>query len=818
VRSKLIAVLLIPAVAFLVVAGFGISSSVRTARTLDRGSRLAQLGRQATALAHGLQAERDRTAGYLASGRRAGARDVATEQRAVDQEVAAYRKAEGRLYDALGPRLRGRFDAVRSGLDELDGLRTGVASGALTGQAVFAEYSGIVAALLDVDREIAQPGGDEDLAQSVRAFNDLSRAKAVTAQIRGTLYAIAYRGEFAFGEFQDFADLIAQQQAALDQFEADANEQQRSLFANGVRGEAVLTARRIQQDAFNNQASPRLNVDPQQWFAATTTELELMRSVESQLLDGVVGQSRTLAATARRRSAVDALLIAGILAVALLALALVARSMARPLQRLRAGAMDIADRRLPAAVERLRTLEAADLDVEVEPLAIRSRDEIGQVAQAVNAIQRVAVRLATEQAALRRSIGDMFTNLARRSQSLIDRQLELIDDLERDEADPETLEHLFRLDHLATRMRRNAEDLIVLSGADPGRHMVQPMTLVDVVRAAAAEVEEYRRVELLPLADVELAGHTSIDVIHLLAELLENATQFSPPNTKVQVAGQLVSHGYVLEIEDRGLGMSDEELVQANERLAHPPEIDFALSRVLGLYVVGRLAQRHGIKVQLRHSWYGGVTALTMLPHALLNWPGTPAGSEPPPGGRRGRPELPARAEPAAAPEPAAPLPIFEAARSEWFATEHLEPRRPVAPFPDGPRPDGDAAGRPDAPPAPLVPAPPAERLVAPAPPDAPAPPAEPLAAPAPPAAAAAPAAPEAGQRLTQAGLPRRASRANLAPGLLAAGQPAGEPPAPAARSPEEVRRLLTSYRSGLERGRLVAGDPEAAPPSDEAP
>ena len=260
----------------------------------------------------------------------------------------------------------------------------------------------------------------------------------------------------------------------------------------------------------------------------------------------------------------------------------------------------------------------------MEPIGINSKDEIGQVAQAVDDIQQVAVRLATEQAGLRRSIGDMFTNLARRSQTLIDRQLELIDDLERNETDPETLEHLFRLDHLATRMRRNAEDLIVLSGADPGRHWVQPMTVVDVVRAAAAEVEEYQRVELLPLADLEVAGHVAVDVIHLLAELIENATAFSPPNTKVQIAGQAVPHGYVIEVEDRGLGMSDEELILANERLANPPEIDFALSRVLGLYVVGRLSQRYGIKVQLRHSWYGGVTALALLPNSMLVWPKVP--------------------------------------------------------------------------------------------------------------------------------------------------------------------------------------------------
>jgi hypothetical protein len=483
----------------------------------------------------------------------------------------------------------------------------------------------------------------------------------------------------------------------------------------------------------------------------------------------------------------------------------------------------------------------------------------------------------------------MFTNLARRSQTLIDRQLELIDDLERNETDPDTLEHLFRLDHLATRMRRNAEDLIVLSGADTGRHWVQPMLLVDVVRAAAAEVEEYQRVELLPLADLEVAGHAAVDVIHLLAELVENATAFSPPNTKVQVAGQAVPHGYVIEIEDRGLGMSDEELIQANERLANPPEIDFALSRVLGLYVVGRLGQRHGIKVQLRHSWYGGVTALTLLPHALLVWPNVPqAIPEPVQAVAPGRGELPPpqpadRADRASAPEPRpAPsgdhLPIFEAARSDWFVTEPAEPaplplrqrqnaragdgngpapdrggpgddpRRPFRPAPvapaEAPRPyraepiraDDDEAPlyqaerarlREQPPPPPVPPAPPpptAEPVTAATPAEEPAyrpasfadatpPPTGPPPAPAP--------AAEQGSRLTQAGLPRRVPKANLAPGMAAAQQaadPAGgeeAPSQPVGRSPDEVRSMLSSYRTGIERGRTVAGgaNPGERPP-----
>jgi hypothetical protein len=908
VRSKLIAVLVIPAVAFLVLSSFGIGSLVRNAQAFEDGRRLADLGRQVTALVHELQAERD-LSGALIESREAKVGEALDAQRQrVERAAADYKNAEAPLYDDLGDRLRSRFDAVRSDLDNLSALRGAIGQRSLSRRAVGDEYSRMIDHLLDLNGEIAQPGGDPDLAQSVSALNDLSRAKEITSQVRGILYALAIRGQFEFGGFQEFSGLLAQQQTAFAAFQADASDDQRALFASTVQGQAVLQVNRIQTGAVRGQ-SPA-NVEPDQWLNASTTNMELLRSVESQLLDGVIGQSGDLSAGARRDALRNVLLIAVILGIALLALLLVARSMAQPLQRLRAGAIEIAQHRLPEAVQRLRTTESGDLDVGVESLGIRSKDEIGQVAQAVDDIQEVAVRLATEQSALRRSIGDMFTNLARRSQTLIDRQLELIDDLERNETDPDTLEHLFRLDHLATRMRRNAEDLIVLSGADTGRHWVQPMLLVDVVRAAAAEVEEYQRVELLPLAELEVAGHAAVDVIHLLAELVENATAFSPPNTKVQVAGQAVPHGYVLEIEDRGLGMSDEELIQANERLANPPEIDFALSRVLGLYVVGRLGQRHGIKVQLRHSWYGGVTALTLLPHALLVWPKAPqAIPEPVQAVVPGRAELPpprpadgAARAPAPEPQPAPSrdhLPIFEAARSDWFVAEPAEPaplplrQRQNARADDGDRvgdgngplpsrggpPTGPPTGAAPPPVPPAAPAPggedprrpfrpapvaPAEtprpyrpeplradeedaplyqaeraRLREQPPPVPPAPP-PPAAAPAeepgyrpasfaeaatPPAAPPPAPAAEQGARLTQAGLPRRVPKANLAPGMAAAQQAAGQeggegagqtpPSQPVGRSPDEVRSMLSSYRTGIERGRTVAGgaDPGKRPP-----
>ena len=286
-------------------------------------------------------------------------------------------------------------------------------------------------------------------------------------------------------------------------------------------------------------------------------------------------------------------------------------------------------------VQRLQEGEQVDLQAEsAPPIEVRSRDEIGHLAEAFNSVHRVAVRVAGREAAMRRSLGDMFLNLARRSQGLIERQLEVIDELEISGSEAEVRARLGELDHLATRMRRNAENLIILSGSEPARRWRGPVGLVDVVRAAVEEVKEHTRVELLPIDQVQLAGHAAADVMHLLAELIENAVTFSAPGTTALVAGQPLPAGYLLEIEDRGLGMTDEQLVKVNHRLVKPPDIDFALAKMLGFFVVTQLAAKHGIRVQLRHSWYGGVTALVLLPKHLIV---QPAELAPLPGGEPAR-------------------------------------------------------------------------------------------------------------------------------------------------------------------------------------
>jgi hypothetical protein len=423
-----------------------------------------------------------------------------------------------------------------------------------------------------------------------------------------------------------------------------------------------------------------------------------------------------------------------------------ARSMARPMELLERSARDVAEQQLPGVVERLQQAQEVDLAAtQAKPVPIRSRDEIGRVAQAFNSVHEVAIRVATEQAALRRSIGDMFVNLARRSQRLIDRQLNFIEELERDENDPDELGKLFQLDHMATRMRRNAENLIVLSSAESARRWSEPVQLADMIRAAISEVEEFTRVQQITVDEVRVSGHAVNDVVHLLAELIENATAFSPPDTVVRIAGQVTPNGHLVEIEDCGIGMNDEQLAAANERLADPPMFDFALSRLLGFFVVGRLAQRYGIKVQLRHSWYGGVTALVLIPPSLLIQPDTAKLSMP----GDGRVSVPEGRRLAQRP-PSGPamagvrrdgdLPVFETARSEWLQRGTWASTQP-----------------------PLRP-----------------------------------------EDALENSLPRRTPQGSLAPGLAA---PTAPPPQQSSgtRSPDDIRTMLTNYRAGLMHGRLDA-------------
>jgi HAMP domain-containing protein len=688
IRSKLAAILLVPLVAVIVLSSIGIGSSVNRAVKASRAQNVSEFAVTLTALVHELQKERSLAAGYVGGGKSMGYTELAAQWANVDRQVVVFAREARRLQlSGYNPRLRQELRNVVSELAKLDAQRQGIDQDPdITVAGTLNLYDTIIQDILDVNGEIAVGSGNERLLRTVSAFVALSRMKDAVDLQRAYMNAVFSAGHFDSGQlqYQQFTRYVEAEDLWGAQFNSFATTPQRNLLASTVAAPSVQQAKNLREVAIRGETRSRLGVTPDEWASVMGDKLNLLRQVELRLSRDVVDAASDIKQSAQRQALIVGI---GLLAVLLVTVGMslaIARSMVRPLRQLRRVAHEVADERLPRVVERLQ--EAQDLDRvaldQMSPAPVSSRDEIGQVASAFNAVHQVAIRVATEQAALRKSIGDMFLNLARRSQTLLDRQLELIDRLERDEADPDALEHLFKLDHLATRMRRNAEDLIVLSGAEPPRRWSQPVPLVDVVRAAVAEVEDYQRVELLPIDDIGVAGYAVSDVVHALAEVIENAISFSPPGTKVQVAGQPVSNGYVLEIEDRGLGMSDEELVEANERLANPPMIDLALSRMMGLFVVGRLAQRYGIRVQLRHSWYGGVTALVLLPPSItirsqVQESGTATGIR--------RPEL--------APPPRSNgnggggqsgdrLPIFEQARSQWFEEPGSAPpplRRPAS-------------------------------------------------------------------------------------------------------------------------------------------
>lgn len=645
VRTKLTVVLIVPALGLLTLAVVLASSSVSSAVALDRLSRQVALGRPMTALIHEIQRERDHTAGMIAalsspSGAPRIVADLAPDRTAVDRAVTALRAAAQPLLD--DPAVASAYRAASVSLTELTRVRAGVDGGWLRGAAVFDAYTATVDDLLGMLPEPASVGGNTMVSRSVWAVVDLAAVKEYSAQIRGRLYAVSRATSFAPGEYEAIADMRAKRQAALDRFRSQATPAQLARYDDVVTGQAVRNASRLEETILDNAQAVRIGVDAQQWWQASTTELELLRSAEAQLLAYAIDGADQVSTAQWRRTVVVSTTVLALLVLALLVSIMVGRSMATTLRILRDEAFEIAQHRLPQAIEQLRDAPRGASTIEVEPISIQATDEIGEVAEAFTAVHRSAVRLASEQAMMRHNVNAIFVNLARRSQALVERQLQLLDTLESAETDPEQLDNLFRLDHLATRMRRNDENLLVLAGGDASRRWSEPVALTVVVLAATAEIEYYTRVRHDIADEVYVAGHVVADLVHLIAELLENATMFSPPDTTVTVLGWSAPDGNaVLVIQDDGIGMSPEAVVRANHQLSEPVSIDVAAAERMGLVVVGHLAGRYGIKVDIR-STGPGVAALVSLPGQLL----APAPARPLPWARR------------VAPSPADPSPI----------------------------------------------------------------------------------------------------------------------------------------------------------------
>ncbi|MFD8739276.1 nitrate- and nitrite sensing domain-containing protein [Streptomyces sp. NPDC059618] len=627
ISTRLVSLLALPVVAATSLGALRINDSMDNIQQLDNMRLLTEMTKQATELAAALQKERDESAGPLAHGALANDFKVKAVRDNTDVAKKHFLQGTQQVDDATSKgQLSGVHDSlvgVVSELYKLNQIRSDAYNDPQNATQTVDAYHRLVTELLALSQDMAEATSNPEMIQRTRALAAFSSAKEYASVQRAIIAAALPTRPTVFGTLSK-----NDQQYALSAQESQDSEN--SSFKNIYGAGSTELLLPIEGDnptiKSADQYAKRVLSNPEglktqnkrsylDWLDDDSAKIDQMSKIETTLLSEMEQKARELRNQSQSEAIISGVLILLVLGVSLVGAFVVARSMIRSLRRLQDTATRVATDRLPELVKQLSESDPQDVDTSVESVGVHSRDEIGQVAAAFDDVHREAVRLAAEQALLRGNVNAMFTNLSRRSQGLIQRQLSLISELESREADPDQLSSLFKLDHLATRMRRNGENLLVLAGEEPGRRWTRPVPLVDVLRAAASEVEQYERIELASVPGTEVAGRVVNDLVHLLAELLENATSFSSPQTKVKVTGHALPDGRVLiEIHDTGIGLSPEDLAAINERLAAPPTVDVSVSRRMGLFVVGRLSQRHGIRIQLRPSDSGGTTALVMLP------------------------------------------------------------------------------------------------------------------------------------------------------------------------------------------------------------
>ncbi|HET9967088.1 MAG TPA: nitrate- and nitrite sensing domain-containing protein [Streptosporangiaceae bacterium] len=808
VSWRLFAVIMLTLAMGLVFGGLRVAGAADSAAQFNRVSQLANLGQQITVLTQALANERDKTCGGVSN-----ARAMLPLYSATDTAAAKVRTLAEGIGGSFSADIQAKANTVRSEIASLGHLRA-TAQGCPSALLVLADYAVPINDMMALNGQIAQGANDPALTNDVQTLNSLSQEKDQVSQQRAILYDAFNKGTFANAEREALVTAVAGQGAAATAFDATATPAEQDAFTRIVSGDLVKRAVSIETYVLStgrldvgNAAAVGVSTKnaPSQWYKSMSDTIDRMQTVELGVAGNIVARAQVLQRGAERSALFIGILTAAILILVLLATFVVARSLVQPLRRLREGALDIATVQLPERVRQLDESQDPDPSLEVAPIDVLSVDEIGQVARAFDQVHTEAVRLAGNEALLRRSFNAMFVSLSRRSQSLIERLVRMIDSLEQNEEDPGRLSNLFAMDHLVTRMRRNSENLLLLAGHEGARKWSEPVPLTDVARAAISEIEQYNRVALKIQPGVMVTGHAVSDVVHLLAELIENATVFSASDTRVLVSVQeLASGGVLIQISDSGVGVSDTRLAEMNRRLDDPPPIDESISRHMGLYAVARLAERHGVRVRLRAGNPQGLTALVWLPDNVAERGGRQYG------------DVPQR------------LAAFEARRTPGQHATEPAAARPAVPSFTGPSRVLQPAGQ-DAGPASAawflnrqaagIEAAGIEAAGASPPPQSPWP-----AAPRP--EGAWPAAPDgwaSGQQAAQtvanpvrgdrtvAGMPVRVPHANLVPGSAdgqrGASQPVASPGAASSGLPQRSAETARSRLSGFQRGARRAED-----------
>ncbi|WP_326569771.1 nitrate- and nitrite sensing domain-containing protein [Amycolatopsis rhabdoformis] len=617
---KLSAVTLVPIVLALVLGVTAIVGQVGRSGDYERIDKLVGLSTQLRKLTDGLQKERTLTAAQLTAGTAGVTPELKAARAATDAAVEPFITAANRVGGSESS-VSGAVNSATAQVNEIAVIRQQVGAGLLDPAEAVGDYNAVTGALIGADTAVAAGASADALGGTPSALHDLEAAKE---QVSVSQALVAYgisKNNLEEQQLSDVRDAELRYDDRIDDFNAASTAPQRQDLESTLKPDTAYDRKRmvgivLGEQGGNDQGLSRVPL--QEWNDASNAVVGQLSDVGNRMSDDATAASAALVEDAGSSAGLLAVLLFAAMVAAAAVVFLITRQILRSLRTLRRSALDVAEKDLPAAVRNIQ--EGRAQSVEVEPVPVRASDEIGEVARAFEKVHSQALRLATEQAAMRAGYSSVFVNLSRRSQSLVQRQLQLIERLERDEEDADQLATLFQLDHLATRMRRNNENLMVLSGAEPGRRSGQPVAAHDVLRAAVSEIEQYQRVSVQQPPAVKIVGFAASDVQRLIAELLDNATAFSAPETQVTVATRLADDGSLnVDILDKGIGMNEYEVVEANGRLTEAGSVDLATSRRMGLFVVGRLAGRHRIGVSLHGGKdIVGVRATVVVPPELV--------------------------------------------------------------------------------------------------------------------------------------------------------------------------------------------------------
>ncbi|NUR74256.1 MAG: ATP-binding protein [Hamadaea sp.] len=644
-RSIRIRLLLPIGVATIGMTVLGVLQSGSALTTAQEGERARTLAWGLTAtvkLNHQVEQEIAETADLLLRGGKTGQQLLTAQQARTDAAVENYDQAAAAVAK-LAPDMAAAVAAARGELAKLPLVRDAAMhpenedddqalfdsshSGSPDDGTPEAAYDDLTHALVTVAETISAEPMAPALAENARIVATLSAAEHRAAEERSLLREVFGRGRFQPGELAELAELRGSESDRIAQLSSVASTTTRERYATTVQGPDVEQAARLVEGALRYESQPEaLKVDPDTWYIAQTNAMRKVYLFQLDVISMLEQDAAVLEADSRNEATTITGVTAGLVAMSLGAAVALAVQTSRRLRKLRAGAHQVTSTELPEAIaevslapspQTVRDVEHASQERVTAWLAPGS-DEIGELSTALSGLHRQALRLAADQALLRMDVARIFVALSRRGQTLVQRQLQLLDEFEKAETDPDTLGRLFQLDHLAARMRRNEENLLVLAGAEPGRAFVEPESLADVVMAAAAEIEQYSRIDTSSIAEIWIDATAVGDLVHLLAELLENAVVFSPPGSKVQVSTHRTVDELTITVYDHGIGIGPEQLAELNEQLRRPVVLTGELVSRMGLLVVARLAQRLRVQVELRSAPSAGTVALVQLPNRML--------------------------------------------------------------------------------------------------------------------------------------------------------------------------------------------------------